>query len=72
MSHVTVELGVIGQVVMVVVNKQEQEIRMKPTKKLSHVTVKISVFSMWRMILMTNSKRVLFKTADRNGMHPRK
>jgi len=71
-SHVTVQRGVIGQVVMVVVNKLEQEIRMKPMKRLSHVTVKISVSSMWWMILMRNSKRVLFKTADRNDMHSRK
>ena len=44
--------GVIGQVVMVNVNKQELEMKTRPTKKLSHVTAKISVFWMLKMILM--------------------
>ena len=48
----TVDRGVIGQVVMVNVNKQELEMNMRPTKKLSHVIAKISVFSMLKMILM--------------------
>ena len=47
----TVDRGVIGQVVMVNVNKQELEMKTRPTKKLSHVTAKISVFWMLKMIL---------------------
>ncbi len=51
-SHVTVGHGVIGQIVTVDVNKQESETKMRAMKKLSHVTAKISVFSMLKMMLM--------------------
>ena len=44
--------GATGQNAMVIANKHESEIKMKPRKNLNHVTVKVFAFSMYPMILM--------------------
>ena len=68
-SHVTVIHGVIGQIVMAIASKPEFEIKMHQKNKLNHVTVKVSVFSMWRMISMKILKRARFRREDQNEMH---
>ena len=61
------EHGVTGQIVMEIASKREYEIKTKQMKQLSHVTVKVSVFSMSRMILTEISKLVPLIKIGQNG-----